>query len=156
MIRILEATSDELIAATKGLFMEYADSLDFDLSFQNFDEEMESFPEQYSPPAGCLYLALAGDQAVGCVGIRRFGERICEMKRLYVKPHFRGNKVGRLLAEAAIKWARNADYKAMRLDTISSMVRANNLYKTLGFKEIAPYRDNPIEGAKYMELDLMN
>ncbi|MBW1998420.1 MAG: GNAT family N-acetyltransferase [Deltaproteobacteria bacterium] len=156
MITIVEASSDELIAAVKGLFMEYADSLGFDLSFQNFDDEMKGFPGQYSPPVGCLYVALADDQPIGCVGVRRFEEGICEMKRLYVRPGFRGKKAGTLLAEAAMRWARAAKYKTMRLDTVSSMVRANDLYKALGFKETSPYRENPVEGAIFMELDLEN
>jgi len=153
-VKIVEAKSEEQVRAAKGLFLEYAASLDFDLSFQSFEEEMKGFPDQYSSPTGRLYLALEGNKAIGCVAVRRFEDGICEMKRLYVKPGFRGKKAGRLLAEAAIECAKGSRYKAMRLDTVSSMVSANNLYRTLGFKEIGPYRENPLQGAIYMELNL--
>lgn len=154
MIEIIEANTDERIAHAKALFQEYAESLGFDLCFQDFAVEMDRFPEQYSPPTGGLLLALAQGQPIGCVGVRYFDEGVCEMKRLYVRPQFRGKHAGRKLAEAAIAAGKTLGYKHLRLDTLRTMERANQLYKTLGFVEIGPYRENPIEGAVYMELRL--
>lgn len=154
MIEIIEANTDERIAQAKALFQEYAESLGFDLCFQDFAVEMDRFPEQYSPPTGGLLLALAQGQPIGCVGVRYFDEGVCEMKRLYVRPQFRGKHAGRKLAEAAIAAGKTLGYKHLRLDTLRTMERANQLYKTLGFVEIGPYRENPIEGAVYMELRL--
>jgi putative acetyltransferase len=154
MMKIAQANTDELIAEAKELFQEYAESLGFDLCFQNFDAELDSFPTQYSPPAGCLFLALSQGRPIGCVGLRCFEEGICEMKRLYVRPKFRGKNAGRGLAEAAIKAGKRLGYERMRLDTLPSMEIANRLYKSLGFVEIEPYRHNPIEGAIYLELRL--
>lgn len=154
MVSIVEANTDELIAKAKALFKAYAASLDFDLCFQNFDQEMKEFPRQYSPPAGCLFLAVENNTAFGCIGLRRFDDQTCEMKRLYIKPEFRGTGAGRLLVDIVIKSAKLLNYKAMRLDTLPSMKRATNLYISLGFRRIEPYRHNPIKGTVYMELDL--
>ena len=154
MVKIAEANTKELIERAKELIREYAQSLDFDLKFQDFDKEMEDFPGQYASPAGCLYIALDESQPIGCVALRDLGRGICEMKRLYVKPLFRGRKVGKLLAEIVIKAARGMGYDYMRLDTVPSMKQANTLYNALGFKQIAPYRFNPIEGATFFELNL--
>ena len=154
MIEIIEANRDDLIKTAKELFQEYAESLGFDLCFQNFDQELHDFPSQYSPPMGRLFLALSKNLPVGCVGLRFFKEGVCEMKRLYVRSNFRGKKAGRLLAEATIKAGKGVGYKFMRLDTLPSMESANSLYKSLGFRKIKPYRHNPIKGAIYMELDL--
>jgi ribosomal protein S18 acetylase RimI-like enzyme len=154
MIDIVKANTDERIAQAKALFQEYAESLGFDLCFQNFDVEMDRFPDQYSPPRGGLFLALSQNRPIGCVGVRYFDEGICEMKRLYVRPAFRGKHAGRNLAVAAIEAGKTLGYKQMRLDTLRSMERANQLYKTLGFVEIEPYRKNPLDGAIYFELRL--
>lgn len=154
MIEIVEANTKEFIEAAKKLIREYAQSLEFDLGFQDFDKEMENFPGEYALPRGCLYIAMDENQPIGCVALRDLGQGICEMKRLYVKPLFRGQKVGKLLAEVIIKTARDMGYNYMRLDTIPSMKHANMLYNTLGFKQIAPYRFNPIEGATFFELNL--
>jgi ribosomal protein S18 acetylase RimI-like enzyme len=154
MIKIVEANTKKFVEKTKELIREYAQSLEFDLGFQDFDKEMENFPGQYAFPRGRLYIALDVNQLIGCVALRDLGQGICEMKRLYVKPNFRGQKVGKLLAEVVIKAARNMGYDYMRLDTIPSMKHANMLYKALGFKEVAPYRFNPIEGATFFELNL--
>jgi ribosomal protein S18 acetylase RimI-like enzyme len=155
MIEIVQATTDELIAEAKELFQEYAESLGFDLGFQDFTAELDRFPKQYSPPAGSLFLALSQSQPIGCVGLRYFEKGICEMKRLYVRPNFRGKNAGRQLAEAAISAGKTLGYERMRLDTLPSMQIANQLYMSLGFVEIGPYRHNPIEGALYLELRLM-
>ena len=154
IIEIIEAKTNELISETKELFQEYASTLGFDLDFQDFKKEMEGFPDHYSTPDGCLYLACYGKQRIGCVGLRYFEKGICEIKRLYIRPEFRGMKAGRMLAEAAIKAARDIGYEYIRLDTLQSMESANSMYKSLGFYDIEPYRHNPIDGAMYMELDL--
>jgi len=154
MIEIVEANTDEFISKAKELFQEYAETLGFDLSFQNFDKELDDFPGQYSSPNGRLYLASYNNQIIGCVGLRYFEDSICEMKRLYVKPNFRGKNAGRALAETTIKQAKDIGYGYMRIDTLPSMESANELYKILGFEQIEPYRHNPIEGAIYLELNL--
>ena len=154
MIEIIEATTDDLISAAKALFLEYAASLNFDLNFQNFDQEMADFPDQYAAPLGGLYVASFENRPIGCVGFRYFEKGVCEMKRLYVRPDLRGKRAGRKLAEAAIHGAKASGYRYMRLDTLASMQRANQLYRSLGFAEIAPYRHNPIGRAYYMELNL--
>jgi len=154
MIEVITANTGVHIAKVKELFQEYSESLGFYLCFQDFDTELDSFPLQYSPPKGCLLLALSHDLPIGCVGVRHFADGICEMKRLYVRPNFRGKHAGRLLAEVAIKAGKALGYERMRIDTLPSMEKANHLYRSLGFVEIEPYRFNPIEGAKYLELNL--
>jgi putative acetyltransferase len=154
MVKITEANTKEFVERAKELIREYAQSLEFDLKFQDFDKEMENFPGQYAPPMGCLYIAMDENQPIGCVALRDLGQGICEMKRLYVKPLFRGQKVGKLLAEIVIKAAKNMGYDYMRLDTVPSMKQANRLYNALGFKRTVPYRFNPIEGATFFELNL--
>ncbi|MFH2092606.1 MAG: GNAT family N-acetyltransferase [Pseudomonadota bacterium] len=154
MITIIKADTKDLILTAKSLFQEYAESLDFDLCFQNFNQELQNLAEQYASPLGCLFLAFEGETAIGCIGLRLFEKKICEMKRLYVKPEYRNLKVGKLLVENVIKAGKFLNYDAMRLDTLPSMKSANALYKSFGFELIAPYRHNPIEGAIYMELNL--
>jgi ribosomal protein S18 acetylase RimI-like enzyme len=153
-VEIAPALGPGDIEEIRLLFVEYAASLGFDLGFQNFDEEMAGLPGAYAPPGGRLLLAHAGDAVAGGVGLRPLGPEICEMKRLYVRPRFRAIKAGRRLAEAAIEEARAAGYGAMRLDTLPTMEAAAGLYRALGFKQIAPYYDNPIHGVRYYELDL--
>ena len=154
MIKIITANDNELVLKTKELFREYASSLCFDLSFQNFEQEIATFPEQYSPPQGRLCLAEYRNEIVGCVGLRDLGEGRCEMKRMYVKPGYRGKGLGKSLAKAVINEARSIGYSHMRLDTIPTMKEAGNLYISLGFKKIEPYRFNPIEGTIFLELEL--
>ncbi|MGA8180537.1 MAG: GNAT family N-acetyltransferase [Desulfobacterales bacterium] len=154
MIKIVEANTKEFVEQAKALIREYAESLEFDLGFQDFDKEMEIFPEHYASPRGCLFIAMDENHPVGCVALRDLGDGICEMKRLYVKPNYRGKNIGRLLAETVIQAAGKLDYDRMRLDTIPSMKQANVLYKALGFRKIAPYRYNPFEDAAFFELNL--
>jgi putative acetyltransferase len=150
---LIQAALPEHIEQTRALFLEYADSLGFSLCFQSFDEELKNLPGAYAVPSGRLLLALYEQQAAGCVALRNLEANICEMKRLYVRPAYRGKGLGRILVEGVIAEARAIGYERMRLDTIaSSMKDAVELYRRMGFEEIAPYRANPIEGALYMEL----
>jgi putative acetyltransferase len=153
-IRIVTAASAAELAQIRELFVEYADALGFDLCFQGFEDELAALPGDYAPPSGVLLLAREGDEAAGCAALRAHEPAICEMKRLYVRPAFRGRGLGRELAEAIIAGARRRGYERMRLDTVPFMKEANALYDALGFREVAPYRHNPIEGARYMELVL--
>ncbi|MDJ0951417.1 MAG: GNAT family N-acetyltransferase [Alphaproteobacteria bacterium] len=153
---IREAHGAADLAEVRELFLEYARSLNFSLCFQGFDEELESLPGRYAPPRGRLLLAEVGGKYAGGVGLRPVDRPdACEMKRLYVRPDFRGLKLGRRLAEAVIGVAREIGYQEMVLDTIESMEEAGALYQSLGFREIAPYYDNPLEGVHYFGLDLL-
>ncbi len=154
MLRIFKAETDKDIESARTLFVEYANSLDFDLDFQNFDKELADLPGEYSLPRGCILLAEHKGQPTGCIALRPLSDQICEMKRLYVRPQFRGLGIGRALAEAIIEQAQKIGYSCMRLDTIPSMKTARALYESLGFNQINPYRYNPIEGAEFMELKL--
>ena len=154
MLSIIQARDSEELQCARTLFEEYAASLNFDLCFQNFDEELASLPGEYSPPQGCILLALQDGQTAGCVALRGLDDGICEMKRLYVRPAFRGAGIGRALAEAIITEARRKGYKKMCLDTVPSMHEAQALYESLGFQDIAPYRYNPTCGTRFMELRL--
>ena len=154
MLRILEIKTKGDLFEVRNLFEEYADSLGIDLDFQGFDEELAELPGEYGSPGGCLLLALWKGQVAGCVALRKFRPGICEMKRLYTKPQFRGLGIGRALCEEVIGWARRLGYERMRLDTLPSMEEAKGLYGSLGFREIEPYRFNPVEGASFMELTL--
>lgn len=154
MIRIVHAQSAEHYECIRTLFLQYADSLDFDLGFQHFDDELDTLPGDYAPPHGCLILAEDTGKWAGCVALRRLEDGICEMKRLYVLPDFRGRGIGKILAQAVINAARTKGYAKMRLDTVESMHAARALYASLGFYAIEPYRYNPIDGASYMELRL--
>jgi ribosomal protein S18 acetylase RimI-like enzyme len=153
MVSVRKAALGDL-PAVRALFLEYAASLDFNLCFQNFDGELAALPGDYAEPGGCLILACNEDEPAGCVALRPLAADICEMKRLYVRPQFRSSHLGRLLATTVINEARQKRYHRMRLDTVPSMLAAQTLYSSLGFKEIPPYRQNPIEGAIFMELEL--
>jgi ribosomal protein S18 acetylase RimI-like enzyme len=154
MLEILRAETPERVAEARNLFAEYAESLGFDLGFQGFGEELAGLPGDYAPPRGCLLLAIHEGRTAGCIALRDLGEGICEMKRLYVRPGFRGLRVGHALALAIIAEAREIGYGRMRLDTVPAMERARALYISLGFREIPPYRFNPIPGTAFLELDL--
>jgi len=150
---LIQASLPEHIEQTRALFLEYAASLGFSLCFQSFDEELKSLPGAYAAPSGRLLIAQCEQQAAGCVALRKLEDNICEMKRLYVRPAYRGHGLGRILVERVIAEARAIGYERMRLDTVaSSMQDAVELYRRMGFEEIAPYRANPIAGALYMEL----
>jgi ribosomal protein S18 acetylase RimI-like enzyme len=154
-LEILQAESASQIASIRELFLEYAQSLGFSLCFQSFDKELADLPGDYAPPEGRLLLASLKGVPAGCVALHKMGAEICEMKRLYVRPQFRGKGLGKILAERVISEARQIGYKQLRLDTVEPMMRAAvAMYRNLGFREITPYRANPIEGALYMELQL--
>ena len=154
MLKLIQADSEEYLPQARELLMEYAVSLGFDLHFQEFEKELAEFPGEYAPPDGRLLLAMHDEQLAGCVVLRKISEGVCEIKRLYVRPEFRKKGIGKELATAIIEEAREIGYKHMRLDTVPFMKEAIALYRSLGFKEIESYRYNPIEGAKFMELDL--
>jgi GNAT superfamily N-acetyltransferase len=154
LLQIEEVKTKENLFEVSKLFGEYADSLEINLDFQGFDEELAGLPGEYAPPNGCLLIALWENHVAACVGLRNFSPAICEMKRLYTRPQFRGLGIGRALCEAVIDKARIIGYKHMRLDTLPSMRRVRALYASLGFKEIEPYRSNPVEGTSFMELIL--
>ncbi len=154
MIKLIRAENDTQFDLAKKLFIEYADSLDFDLAFQDFDNELKNIKSIYSPPNGAILLAYRDSTLAGCVGMHRLGETVCEMKRLYVMPHFRGLGIGRRLAYGIVETARDIGFIIMRLDTVDAMRKAINLYRSLGFDEIESYRYNPHEGARFFELNL--
>jgi putative acetyltransferase len=153
LARIRAAESAEDMKRVRMLFEEYARTLGFDLSFQDFERELAQLPGEYAPPGGCILLADEGDEAMGCVALRPLAEGVCEMKRLYVRPAYRG--LGRALVEDVIEQARKRGYQAMRLDTVPGMGEAIGLYRALGFRPIPPYRSNPIPGAMFCELRLV-
>ena len=149
------AESPRQIAQARELFLEYAQSLGFSLCFQNFDKELAELPGDYAPPDGRLLLAEYDGELAACVALHKLEPSICEMKRLYLLPQFRGKGLGRALAERIIAEARQVGYQPMRLDTVEPVMKdAVAMYGKLGFKEVAPYRPNPIAGAMYMELKL--
>ena len=147
------ASKDDWVEARR-LFEEYAASLGFDLAFQDFDREIASLPGDYASPQGAILLAEDDSGVAGCVALRPFADETCEMKRLYVRPAHRGSGLGKLLAEAVLAEARVRGYRSMRLDTVPGMEAAMALYRSLGFREIGPYRANPIPGALFMEREL--
>ena len=151
--RIEDCTSPRVNDA-RALLQEYGASLRLHLCFQDFEKELAGLPGEYAPPTGRLLVAIQEDRLAGCVALRRIDERICEMKRLYVRPADRGTGLGRRLAEAVIAAAREIGYDRMRLDTMPSMTAAIGLYASLGFTDTRPYRFNPVEGVRYMELAL--
>jgi GNAT superfamily N-acetyltransferase len=154
-VALVQAESPAQVAQARELFLEYAQSLGVDLCFQNFEQELAGLPGHYAPPSGRLLLAEYDGQLAGCAALRQWQPGVCEMKRLYLRPSFRGKGLGRVIAETIIAQARNAGYQHMRLDTIEPIMKdAVEMYRKLGFKEIAPYRANPIAGAIYMELQL--
>ncbi|MGD0566867.1 MAG: GNAT family N-acetyltransferase [Candidatus Sulfotelmatobacter sp.] len=154
-LSIFQAESPAQIAQARELFLEYAQSLGFSLCFQNFDQELAGLPGDYAPPGGRLLLAEYDGQLAACVALHKLESRVCEMKRLYLRPAFRGKGLGRVLAERIIVEARQIGYQRMRLDTVEPVMKdAVAMYRKLGFKEIAPYCSNPITGALYMELEL--
>jgi ribosomal protein S18 acetylase RimI-like enzyme len=154
----VEAGQTDALERVRMLFAEYAQTLGVDLCFQAFDQELAQLPGAYAPPRGALALALLNGSVAGCCALRPLDTsdyaNACEMKRLYVRPGFRGTGVGRLLAESIVEQGRMLGYDCILLDTLSDMEAARALYEDLGFEEIPPYYFNPIAGAHYLKADL--
>ncbi len=156
LTEIIRAQTPEHLEQVRALFKEYEGWLGIDLCFQSFEKELAELPGAYAPPTGCLFLATQNNQVGGCVALRKIGDRICEIKRLYLRPEFRGRGIGRQLGETIIWEAKRLGYARMRLDTLPpKMNDAIGLYRSLGFKEIERYYQNPVPGALFMELSLM-
>ncbi len=150
--RIVSGGADLLII--RDLFREYSEQVGVDLCFQGFASELAGLPGDYAGPFGTLILGLEGDAAAGCVAVRRWDASACEMKRLYVRPAYQGTGAGRYLAEQAIVWAATNGYRRVLLDTLPSMQRAQRLYESLGFRDADAYRPNPVQGVRYMSLEI--
>ncbi len=151
LCQIRNASSAEDVETARELFREYERSIGISLCFQNFTEEVATLPGAYAPPDGRLLIAFVGGQAGGCVAIRKIGDGIAEMKRLFVRPAHRGTGLGRKLAEAILAEAGAAGYRTVRLDTLATMREAQALYLSMGFTDIPPYNEHPIAGTRFME-----
>jgi putative acetyltransferase len=154
MVEVLDARAEPDFMTGRALFEEYAAALQVDLCFQDFAGELERLPLMYGHPDGCLLLARVNDAIAGCVGLRRQDQETCEMKRLYVRPQFRGQAVGRRLATDILDRAAGLGYRRMVLDTLASMQAAYGLYLSLGFRPSRPYYTNPLSDVRYLEVDL--
>ena len=154
-MQFVQVTSSEHVKFARQLFEEYAAALAISLCFQNFDKELAELPGRYSPPSGRLLLAYLEEDLAGCIALRSLDSRTCEMKRLFLRPDFRGQGLGRVLVERIIDEGRSIGYERMRLDTLPGrMDTAIALYRAIGFREIPAYYENPVEGATFMELEL--
>jgi putative acetyltransferase len=157
MTEIIGVQSQQDIDTTRELFKEYEGWLGINLCFQNFEKELANLPGEYVPPDGRLLLAFENNKVAGCIALRRIGEDVCEMKRLFVRSDFRGKGLGRKLVDAITAEAKEIGYQKIRLDTLPpKMNQAIALYRSLGFREIEPYYPNPVPGAKFMELELVS
>ena len=150
----IEGNDHEGLEFIRTLFKEYEQFLGVNLGFQDFEEELKKLPGKYSRPEGALLLAEVNGAPAGCAALRKHKADYCEMKRLYVKPEFRGNKLGRLLAEKLINIAQQLEYKYILLDTLANLTEAMNLYRSLGFRVRDAYYDNPLENVVYWEKEL--
>lgn len=143
-----------MLEEVRQLFLEYAQSLEVDLAFQDFASEVESLPGKYIPPEGALLVAILDGKEAGCVALRKLSGNICEMKRLYVRDTFRGYGIGTKLTNMIIEEATKIGYSFIRLDTLPTMKQAQYIYSLIGFYDIEPYVYNPILGTRFMELNL--
>jgi putative acetyltransferase len=158
IIELLTPATAQRLGATRELFLEYAASLGIDLCFQNFDAELAGLPGDYAPPQGALLLALVNGEVAGCGALRALPgvdhANACEMKRVYVRPRYRGIGLGRMLVQVLLERAAQAGYSSVLLDTLDDMDAARTLYVSLGFQEVAPYYVNPIAGVHFLKADL--
>jgi putative acetyltransferase len=153
-MKILNAISAEHMDSIRTLFREYESSLGVDLCFQSFEEELKGLPGKYAPPDGVLLMALSGQEPAGCCALRKLEEGVCEMKRLYVRPEFRGQGLGRNLADSIVNSAVGLGYDTMLLDTLDRLKKAMVMYESMGFERTVPYYSNPLPGVVYWRLDL--
>lgn len=153
-IELIPVEGTDRLDMIRQLFLEYAQSLDFDLCFQDFETELASLPGKYARPDGALILAQVDGQPAGCVALRGISEEACEMKRLYVRDAYRGLRIGQALIGRIIEEAAKRHYRFIRLDTAPTMQKAQSLYQSFGFYDIEPYIYNPLQGARYMERKL--
>lgn len=154
-MELIQAHTNAAVQQARQLFREYAGWLQIDLCFQNFEKELANLPGDYAPPDGRLLLAYEDNELAGCIALRKIDQDICEMKRLFLREEFRGRGLGRQLIEAIIREAKQIGYGRMRLDTLPpKMNDAIALYRSYGFRPTAPYYDNPVAAAIFMELDL--
>ena len=157
-VKFIQAETPAQIETARALFIEYSEWLGLDLCFQNFEKELAELPGAYAPPEGRLFLAVSDEGTAGCISLRKIGgddDSTCEMKRLYVRPEFRGRGIGRMMAAKLIEEARLIGYRRMRLDTLPAQMNdAIKMYRAFGFREIEPYYHNPVKGALFMELIL--
>jgi ribosomal protein S18 acetylase RimI-like enzyme len=153
-IKVIIASKDKHFEDGRTMFKAYASSLDFDLSFQGFEKELDDIKVQYDWPSGGLVLAYLLDKPIGCAGLRMIDEQISELKRMYILPEFQGRGIGKMIMELIIDIAMKLDYKKIKLDTLATMASAIHLYKSYGFVQTEPYRYNPFDNAVYMELEL--
>jgi GNAT superfamily N-acetyltransferase len=151
---IAEALDARALEACRTLFAEYQESLGISLCFQGFDRELATLPGDYARPRGRLLLARIAGEPAGCVALRPLGPDAAEMKRLYVRRAYRGMGIGRMLAECVVDEARALDFRVVKLDTLPAMAAAQRLYAELGFVATAPYNDNPVEGVRFLALEL--
>ncbi|MDN5201912.1 GNAT family N-acetyltransferase [Fulvivirgaceae bacterium BMA10] len=155
-MEFLVAKTEEDFNIGKALFLEYANELGIDLHFQNFEEELDSITKQYTSPSGALLLLKEKNKAIGCVGIRKLEGNIGELKRMFIKKEYRNKGFGKPLLKKGIEMAKVLNYHKIRLDTLPTMEKALKIYTAIGFKEIKPYRYNPIVGTKFLELEIKN
>jgi putative acetyltransferase len=153
-VKITEAQGPDEIEEVRHLFWEYETFLGVDLSFQCFEDELVTLPGKYAPPTGALFIAVNGEQTAGCVALRKLEDAVCEMKRLFVRPQFRGRGLGRQLAVRIVDEAIRLGYSMMLLDTLDRLEKAMKLYESLGFVRTKPYYHNPLHGVVYWKLDL--
>jgi len=154
MIELLEIESKQDYNLAAELFKEYVSQLGIDLSFQNFNKELENIAIEYGRPEGTIFIAYNNKEPVGCFGVRKLDDSMCELKRMYVRESARGLGVGKQLLDKSIEVGKLLGYSKMRLDTLDTMHAAMSLYRKAGFYEIEPYRFNPLQGARYFEIDL--
>ncbi len=153
-LELIDSKAHPLLAALRELLLEYERYLGVSLCFQSYEEEMAQLPGDYAPPDGRMYVALVGDEVAGCIALRKLDAQTSEMKRLYVRPVFHGQGLGRRLAAHIVQDARQIGYTRMLLDTLPKLNAAVGLYASMGFKQISAYNDNSLEGVKFFELKL--